>query len=657
MISPFARGKFEQSAHHLYFLPPGITGQLEAAQPTVLIGSRGSGKTTLLRALDYRERSSNVSLKGQLDPPFRGKFIGVYAKLSLHPCRTLECLFGSGSPLEGRLFGFYLDALCVHLIGHAVSDLISDGLLLEGAMHREGTVAVTFNQQWAQIARWVGSGDCETIRDVAAVSLSVMHKLETLGQRRVPLESIANDIRIPGFGEYSRPLTQAMQRVCDDAEIPLARPQSAASESESGAWHFKVCLDEAESVSDQQKIVLNTLLRQAESPLFPVISFVSRPPDLSTTLIPGLTIQKADVRQLTLDDSKNPDFLRLAEGVATVRCRDALNDSDSRFSCDTVFGSLSLNELIHRIVRVSEKPAAIRLVDLAQRFLSTWPAATSVGDDPPLPYIEAFLADQLSLDPPDNSPKAARKQQSEEFRKKMVVGYLAICKRLDKEHVPFAFSEMVIGVSDNCIRDFLAQLQSIFELCYQTSNEDDLRQFLSQQVRIEKQEVGIRRSSEEKRDSIPRSGILRPVEIGMLVRGLAYITSYLQTQASSEKGELAERGIFRIDGGTAQERGEATRLIRDAAEAGFLRIVIDESHAEILSGFRVHSSLAPAFNFSYRGAYYEAVLRYSEFQRIRACRDEASLRKAAAGIAERIMTKSDPHPQLFSDQDFEEQPT
>ena len=654
MIAPFARGKFEHSAKHLYFLPPTIISQLESAQPIILIGSRGSGKTTLLRALDYQERTSNASLQSQLTLPFRGKFIGVYAKLSLHPCRSLEPLFGKNTAIEGRLLGLYVDALFVNLIATAISDMISNGIVIQGPKCREASVARIYNEKCGALAEWSGHGHSETIKDVAESSLMLMHKLERLAQRGKPINSIVEEIRVPGFGEYSRPLARAMQELCDDATIGIPGSQDDSRSTENVSWHFKVCLDEAESLSDEQKIVLNTLLRQAESPLFPVISFVSRPVDLTTTLIPGLTIQKADVRQIPLDNASNLEFMQLAEGVATVRCRDVLDERDIQFSCDTVFGKLSLDTLVDRIVKVSENPEATSLRQLAEGYEKLRPGTGSSRSNGPLPFVEAFLAEELRLGLPGDSPKAVRKQQSEEFRKKMVVAYLAICRRLSKANVPFAYSSMVVGVSDNCIRDFLSQVQSVFDCCYPTPSEQDLQQFLSQEVGIDKQEIGLRRSSEEKRDSIPRSGVLHPVEIGMLVRGLAYITSDLQSQGAVNGGELSERGIFYLEGGSNQARLDATQLVRDAAEAGFLRIVIDESSDEPLSGFRVHSSLAPAFNFSYRGAYYRAVLRPGDFERIIECRDEPTLRRVCAAIANRIVTKAEAHPTLFSAEDFEE---
>jgi hypothetical protein len=654
MMTPFTQGKYEHSTQHLYFLDSTIAGDLESTRPIVLIGSRGSGKTTLLRALDIRERRANDSLRHQLDGnSFRGNFIGCYAKLSLHACSALESLYGKGTPVEGRLFGFYLDALSVHLVSGALSELISHGVLASSTSLRENDVGAIFNEIWSDILQWLNCDPCNTLRDISAVSLKAMHALQRSADRGVTAQGIADDFRIPAFGEYSRSTLQHIVSFCNQATVPAGAPRGQIGPS----WHFKICLDEVESLSESHRLVVNTLIRVAESPLFPVISYVSQPFDMTSTLLPNLTLQKADFLRIQLDEATNDDFARLAEGVATVRCRAILKDNSVSFTCRTTLGVLSLNTLVEGIRRTSEKQIASSLKINAEAFKEAWfPDGTNKAADP-LPYVESFIAAQDKLTPPaPGTSKDARKQSSEQFRKKMVVAYLSICRTLGRSKVPFAYDAMILGISDKCIRDFLSQLHWVLAEAFPSATEVDLRKFLTKQVSLTKQYAGIRKASEEKHNSISgTSGVLRPVIIRRIVEGFARITSLLQSQVSKDGAGLSEMGIFEVDGGSEKDRFEASRLILDGAEAGFLRIVADGTPLNPLAGFRVHRSLAPAFNFSYRGPYYSKKVRISEFNDVANSTDESKIGPLAERIAIRLLSHRDMQGTLFSMDEVEKE--
>jgi hypothetical protein len=212
----------------------------------------------------------------------------------------------------------------------------------------------------------------------------------------------------------------------------------------------------------------------------------------------------------------------------------------------------------------------------------------------------------------------------------MVAAYLAICHTLSI-YVLYASADMIFQLSDNCVRDFLYQIEEIYQ-----QSRCSLKDFLEQTVSALDQSVALRRASLKKRDSIPRSEVQAPKEIGRIVSGLAMITANIQ-RTSRDKRHLrsSERGLFRV---TFAARPGSTKeairdLISDAGQAGFL-------HLEKTEGstweFRVHTSLAPAFGFSYRGAYYPAVLSPSAIDRLRLTPDEETLDKAVEDITRQI---------------------
>jgi energy-coupling factor transporter ATP-binding protein EcfA2 len=647
MSSPFARAKFEESTKHIYFLPRGISNQIESARSTVLLGSRGSGKTTLLRALDWQERIENETLRKQLGgDPFRGRFIGVYTKLSEHACKSLDSLHCQDEPTEGQIFGFYLDLLFVELIANGISSLISNNVLTGNVTEIEREAAKEFASKWVEVLAWCDAPEIRTFLDIANALTQIRHRIERVAQRSFAPHAIFDQFRVPAFGEFSRWSFRHFGSICDSCG------PHAVDVNES--WHFKICLDEAEVLSGRQQIVVNTLIRIASAPLFLVVSYVSKPVDLSRTLLPGLTLQKADFHQLSLDDQSPSDFKELAEGVASVRVQQHVNDDTVAFLAQRTLGKLSINQLLHEIVLKSESGAAVELDLQARRFAKEW---SNTGEDSGeyLPYYQAFIATTLELGPPDSSEfKSRRKQESEEFRKKMVVAYLALCRRLGKRLPMFAFAEMVLGVSDGCIRDFLSQLHQIYLTAFPKLTESNLRQFLSETVSPTVQDLAMRQASEEKRDSIPRSGVLRPVLVGKLVRGLAEITAELQSQAATN-GALVEVGVFQLRGGTRVERQDASRIVRDAVEAGFLRLKDTDSHSDPLDGFRVHTSLAPSFGFSYRGAYYPVVIHIEQFSRLLNLEDKrlsAVAKEFAASFSTSQPASVEWQRRLFTDDDL-----
>ena len=74
-------------------------------------------------------------------------------------------------------------------------------------------------------------------------------------------------------------------------------------------------------------------------------------------------------------------------------------------------------------------------------------------------------------------------------------------------------------------------------------------------------------------------------------------------------------------------------LIRDAAEAGFLVMLEASPNTR---KFRVHASLAAAYGFSYRGAYYSTPIILRELNEIRSLADAELFDQTVKRIAQRL---------------------
>ena len=92
----------------------------------------------------------------------------------------------------------------------------------------------------------------------------------------------------------------------------------------------------------------------------------------------------------------------------------------------------------------------------------------------------------------------------------------------------------------------------------------------------------------------------------------------------------SERGVFGLSLSSIPEDAEwLVRLIAETAEAGYIKILGQEKQVE----FRVHSSLAAAYGFSYRGAYYKVGIGHDDLLAIVRCQVD---RKERAALITRL---------------------
>jgi hypothetical protein len=275
------------------------------------------------------------------------------------------------------------------------------------------------------------------------------------------------------------------------------------------------------------------------------------------------------------------------------------------------------------ILQDSEDPQAAQLLALANELAPTLKPAEASTEEPysnQPPIYQAYIIDRLKLPlPTDASTKERRAQASAELRKRMVAAYLCICTQVNQQ-VRYAFAEMVLQMSDKCIRDYLDQMHEVF-----VKAGLDVAAFTATQVAPELQDRALKTASAKKKEHIPSSGVGSPAETLRIVDALGQLTARLQTTLREDKAlRSSERGLFVLKTNTGEAvLGVALRLLKEAAEAGFLRIVEDGVDQW---RFRVHCSLAAAYGFSYRGAYYSTRIRLSEL--VALYREEDSKRRA-----------------------------
>jgi Cdc6-like AAA superfamily ATPase len=622
--SPFSLARFEYEHTHLYFLQRKLFDRLEVERPVYLIGSRGTGKTTLLKALSWSEQRNNKSLKQQLRG-HSGTYVGIYLKLPEIQLALISEWAAERPPVHANIFAHYIDLVWTEQLLRAVADLIAQGHFLVGAEAEQSRVkemllatSLEPKDQHLRAPR--------TLLELSQFLRDRREQMELSASMGDPLNQTIERLNLTShIGAFGRAIAQHLATLC----WPL-------SDKNLSPGSFKICMDEGECLDKRQLLVMNTMVRLSRAPVFFVVSFVSPPEDSTRTLLPNLTLQMADRELVPLDEINEADFRDLVEGVATVRVRHALADPDAMFCAARSLGVLDINALLKDILRESVSANARRLLRDAA-------AAAEGANSDDLPIYETYLEQQLgtSASEPDSSWER-RRDASAGSRKKFVAAYLSICHDVGARP-RYAFAEMVLQLSDNCVRDFLAQIDEIFK-----ESSDELSVFLSRAVDTKMQDKALRSSSQKKYESLPAFGVNNPDETRALVDGLGQLTAMLQRQsANSRHLRSSERGLFEIKIGEHPPDGlvRLSRSLREAAEAGFLRIASDDGDSLVV---RVHTSLAARFGFSYRGAYYHVPMDWHALDHMRSLNDPKAL-ESYVSQCYRGIERSDTQVDLFQD--------
>ena len=632
--SPFSDDRFEQDARHLYYLPEDLYATLQRTKPCFLIGSRGTGKTTLLRSLSWRERVTNEGLNRRLgQKPFRD-FIGIYIKLPDVQLDGISIwLEGTADVLRRAIYSRYLELIQLQEIFQAVAELEVIGDLKYSATVEQHAVKCLIDEFGSELYFSEATSKIPiSFSDLAKSTRMLRRYIEKASQANTAPSHVLINIGSPAqLCHLSRVVTQRLATVI-------------SSPTRSSEVFFKVCFDEAETLDEFGVRILATWVRLSTAPLYHVISFVSKPESLSETLIPNLTVQSADATFLDLDGIKDKQFRVFAEGVTNLRLKEVVRLSESNpsfemtsaFDAERLFGKLNINFLLEGALHESVSPFAKKLLLQANNragVASSSEERTRRGDDSALPIYEAYLEMKTNRAVPDKgAPKwSKRLVTSQHTRKAMIAAYLSIMNDL---HTPprYAYADMILQLSDSCIRDFLNNLEFIFR-----ESACSLSQFLStSKIKPTIQNSGLLAASRAKIKSLPTRGVNHPSSTAKLVNGLGKLTQLLQTRSKDGIRHLktTERGIFHLMISSKTETTKrATMLIVDAAEAGFLKILASD---DLVMSFRVHTSLAPAFGFSYRGAYYPLTVQTVDVLAFADASDDQAIGRLAHSLYDRL---------------------
>ena len=636
--SPFSLNRFERERVHLYYLPEHVVQTLERNRQVYLIGSRGTGKTTLLQSLNWKERLDNTSLKHALNNNmFGGNYIGLYLQMpSFFLAHLNEWLKDRDIAISGPITGIYFDLIWVEVLVEALARLLIEGIFNASPSEEHDLVASVLEKN-PELQDLENIENPCTLKQFYRIIHKIRRKLERLAQFREDPKDLHCFYTQWQVGEFGNSIASQFADFCD-----------RYSDKGERGWHFKICMDEAECLSILQQRVLNTAVRLSKDAAVYVVSFVRHVDDISSTILPNLTLQRADRDIIYLDTMSDAEFKSLAEGVASVRVQSKLSFENINFKTTRVLGKLDINVLLNKILNESESPVAKRLLQDAKEF-SDSPFGMKLGSKEsngsegksrlakPLPIYQTYIVQKLKIKvpSPDDEKWKKRSQESSQIRKRNVAAYLCLCKELGV-NVRYAFDQMVLGMSDKCIRDFLAQIHEIY-----IESALPLEDFVKGKgISVEMQNRALQRASIYKKQSLPKSGVTAPDKIGRIFDGLGQVTAAIQSSGPDNIAlRVSERGQFVVDTRSLalHNSSELLVLVKEAAEAGFLKFLSTEGEKWV---FQVHRSLAAAYGFSYRGPYYYCQLFPPELEELICTEDKLKYKSVVSKLISRISGES-----------------
>ena len=608
-LNPFRPTRFEHHDHPLIWLSPHVK-QLEGLKSVYVAGTRGSGKTSLLKAVNWRERLYNPTVRDQLgsNPP---DYVAVYFRLPDFLTSAIglidwgQCFPESPTPdLVGyEIFSQLIELVGAQLICEAISSLRA-AQRFDYSTEDEDALVAAILTRYPPLARAAAGEQCQGLDGLSIIFRKLHQRLNVLitrGQVRDALE----------FSLETQPGIFINELASKLREIACAREGSC-----SAGFHLKVCIDDCETLQPLQQRFLNSLVRSTQHPLFWVVSYVSVDYDSTNTVHFNQTLSDADRTQLLLDEMKNKEFYQLCEGVSLLRIYysdpglrgTTLNELPSDFfNLEALLGKVSINGLLLDLARHSLSAEFAGLIERSRL------RDKRKGRNHVPPILETYVLEKLG----DRLADDRHANQQAYMRRKNVAALLAICAEFRISNIPYVGATTIVSLSNGCIRDYLELMGSIFDEAMrrkEIGGVSDLRQreyALSSDV----QRVGARNSSRAKIDGI-RNIIERDwAEATRTVEFIGKLTALLQSNPGVESTlATPERGNFVFDltslddgrDGSANRRAFVTRVLRRCEADGLLRPARaeqgEDGDAHELA-FHLHRRFAPEFGFSYRGPY------------------------------------------------------
>ncbi|MCM2477777.1 hypothetical protein HGO38_30490 [Rhizobium sp. CG5] len=638
MQNPFGPNRIEYESKPILWFGK-KSEQISKAETSVFVaGTRGSGKTSILRSLSTLHIHEDRNLAAQIGSL---GWYGVFFQLNETFSPLIDNAVLALIPEQIRLDPQAVTNRHFVIFSHYLELKIAERLLETICILRRGEHLIYSATDEREISLDIHKEILHFLPMEGRVEFFGLNELRSLISRYV-------DRCVNAFF-YGKEEAQSVFFATDPGAIlnkifeaisPLA---VGPAFSEKQPLLFKILIDDCEVLTPLQQQFLNSIVRKTRGNIKWVLAYIGGLYDTIRTVIPGQSLSSTDRLVENLDSSSDSEFANLCQNVASLRLFYALpenlrsklerNDPLKAFKLRERLGKLSVNQIIERVIETGHSEGRQRLIQVAEhaREFLTINVTRAQREQFSLnvkarPYVEG-LALELLPSPDHKRPYSEddAKALHAVIRRKQSWAFLEACRILRLHDYPYVGHQIIIQLSDLCIRDFLDIMGEIFERV--VTDPKKMLDFVNStsEIPMEQQRQAVSMASEKKLQGLESLSHPFEEESARMVRALGRLTARLQSEGT--KGEAvttAERGLYRINIGELRSmcaklgyhETKVDAVLRRAEKDGFIREVSERGKlendrnnpdsAEVT--IRLHRRFAPYFKFSYRGPYEVNVL-------------------------------------------------
>ena len=640
--SPFQYQRWESDDEHIIWIPPEFE-EWEGKRSVYITGLRGTGKTTLLKGLEWSERLTNESLKDQIDgDPFEKRYIGVYLTMPDYitkdfidyPPRKDEYNEIQWNEEKARIYSLFIEYQILQLFIGAIQGLRGENIL-KYFPEQEVEIIKEILLERPEINNYFSDEKNEIRLNDLKLYFKIMHE---------NILSYANEkIKLPK-GVY--PVLQ-MGKMLEEIVgflinfLYISEKSLNNENTKIKRWTLKVCIDQFESLEHYQQKSINTMVaRQETGNVSYAIASLYGNIDINSTFIPQHYLECADREHYNLEKiySNRIKFHELITSVTNLRFKKFTGINNVSVDLKYLLGEWDINAILFFVLKNSENKKTRELIDKARKNIGIKffdfkrknlplyqledstneekldgliPEEKNYSDIPPL--YQTYLVEKLNLKLPHEESEIyeIKAQKSAEIRKKMAAAMICLCKEYGIKKVPYAGYNMVISMSDQCIRDFLRQMHEIYII-----ENISVEKFVEQQINIKNQIQALHNASEKRYSGIGNYTPYYVSEVLNLVDSLGKITADIQS-AYKDPSSLrnTEKGRFIVEFSymdSEEDKKHLKTILNIARDSHYIKIYEEDSD-DLRIKFRLHRLFAPRFGYSYRGAYSDVSIKKDKF--------------------------------------------
>jgi hypothetical protein len=599
-LSPFAIQKWEDESDNLIWLPPEFF-EWESQKSIFITGSRGTGKTTLLQGFVWSQRLKNKSILDQLEgrDPFEKRYIGIYLSIPNYVNNQFENWPPRNESDDDNrylmrvasAFSLFLEYGILESFLKAIQELRSADILKFSA-EDELEFVKKIVQERQEIRKYLlNTKKITTLSDLRIYFKDLHENIRFCAAKNISLEP-AELYPYTQIGEFLAEISEILIELCEKNMNSLSNLNNSHQKQR---WSVKICIDQAESLRNYQQKTINSMVGLKSTHISFVIASTEGFLDTSQTFLYRHPLTDADRAHYKLDDifKDNSKFNELLTSVTNQRLTRILGKT-LKIDFKQILGEYDLDHLLDKKFKKSESSKNREFMNIVIRDMEVSNERKN-RENPN--YIHNYLNQKFK-----KFSKNLPRRNTGEYRKMLPAAYICICKEFNFDPI-YAGFDMIINLSDTCIRDFLKIMHEIFII--ENCNAKD---FVYKKISIENQNIAIKNASTKKFDSVFSESPDYFNEVSFLVDSFGKITSNIQSASDLQSTFTnPEKGRFVLDLKNIDQNDKDTinQIINEARYLFCIKIIGESRRTKIDDRkiFRLHNLFSPRYGFSFRGSY------------------------------------------------------